>query len=150
MKPRYFTPRDVTAGGILRLCNNCHTHRDSEELFEHSTSKVCLLCERKPELEAGRWERSRSRAPVRNNFRRAMTPATQPVPKVALIPADRRRQLEADGKYPDEIAAIMAEEFPTTKSDTPIRDEESIKQQMVRGEIDVSEAMHLMRELHHA
>ena len=153
MKKNKLTQYDATAGGILTQCRKCRKYRDTEDLFSDPSATVCLLCERKEAIAAGRWERARLREPDRRCVGAMRKPKKQvrvTVPKIARTPTERRKQLEADGKMPDEVAAIIAKEFPPKKVYEPSRDEVSIKRRMESGEINSIEAMRLMKELRHA
>lgn len=86
MKKNPFTPCDATVGSILKLCRECRKYRDTEELFEHSASNICLFCERKPELITGRWVRANMRTGNRQ-YRRSKTETTK-APKVARTPSE--------------------------------------------------------------
>ena len=71
--------------------------------------------------------------------------------EVARTPTERRKQLAADGKFPDEIAAIIAQEFPSY-SQTNMKDakEKEIRAHMASGELNFESGVRLMKELHGA
>lgn len=105
-------PRDPTFGGILKECSQCQRFRDTEDLYASVDSDVCLLCKRRPEVLA-RQNAEQSAIRRRTLDLRQLKAEKKATPALALTKSDRRKQLIADGKFPDEVARIIAQEFPS-------------------------------------